>query len=100
MHAYTIEFVEQAIADIKRLRATVRARIVEEIEKQLSYEPTVETRRRKRLEGLEPPWKHTPPVWQLRVSDWRVFYDVDDRVKTVIVRAVRKKRQKQTEEIL
>jgi mRNA-degrading endonuclease RelE of RelBE toxin-antitoxin system len=34
------------------------------------------------------------------VGDWRVFYDVDDDAKSVIVRAVRKKGRKLTEETL
>ena len=45
-------------------------------------------------------WEHVPPVWQLRVEDWRVFYDVDERARQVIVRAVRRKGKILTEEIL
>jgi mRNA-degrading endonuclease RelE of RelBE toxin-antitoxin system len=97
---YTIEFVEAAIREITRLRATERAQILDEIEEQLSHEPATETRRRKLLMGLEPPWESLRPVWQLRVGHWRVFYDVDENVKSVIVRAVRKKGRKLTEETL
>ncbi len=97
---YTVEFVEAAIAEITRLRAAERAQILDEIEEQLSHEPTAETRRRKLLMGLEPPWESLRPVWQLRIGPWRVFYDVDDDVKSVIVRAVRKKGRKLTEETL
>ena len=25
---------------------------------------------------LAPPWEHVPPVWELRVDEYRVFYDV------------------------
>ena len=46
------------------------------------------------------PWESLRPVWQLRVGHWRVFYDVDEDVKSVIVRAVRKKGRKLTEETL
>jgi mRNA-degrading endonuclease RelE of RelBE toxin-antitoxin system len=52
------------------------------------------------LAGLEPPWESLRPVWQLRVGDWRVFYDVDEDAKSVVVRAVRKKGRKLTEETL
>jgi mRNA-degrading endonuclease RelE of RelBE toxin-antitoxin system len=38
--------------------------------------------------------------WQLRVGDFRVFYDVDVEQKAVIVRAVRRKGTRTTEEIL
>ena len=100
MVAFNIEVAELAIAEIKRLRATVRTKIVDEIEEQLSHEPTRETRRRKLLAGLEPPWENVRPVWQLRVGDWRVFYDVDEAGKRVTVQAVRKKESRLTEEIL
>lgn len=52
------------------------------------------------LSGLVPPWKQVRPVWQLRVGDLRVFYDVDESSRIVIVRAVRRKKRKKTEEIL
>jgi mRNA-degrading endonuclease RelE of RelBE toxin-antitoxin system len=47
-----------------------------------------------------PPWNSTRPVWQLRVGEFRIFYDVDDTRREVIVRAVRRKGTKSTEEIL
>jgi len=41
------------------------------------------------------------PVWELRINEYRVFYDVDDAAKQVVVRAVRRKPpHKTTEEIL
>ena len=41
------------------------------------------------------------PVWELRVGEYRVFYDVNEQEARVIVRAVRRKRPYQaTEEIL
>ncbi len=58
------------------------------------------SRRRKLLEGLVPSWDSAHPVSQLRVGDFRVFYDVDERAREVIVRAVRRKGTKMTEEIL
>jgi mRNA-degrading endonuclease RelE of RelBE toxin-antitoxin system len=42
-----------------------------------------------------------PPVWELRLDEDRVFYDVDETEKTVKVRAVRHKPpHKTTEEIV
>jgi len=38
------------------------------------------------------------PVWQLRVGDYPVFYDVDDSEHTVYIRAVREKKTDQTTE--
>jgi mRNA-degrading endonuclease RelE of RelBE toxin-antitoxin system len=53
------------------------------------------------LRGLHPPWQHLEPVWELRVGEYRVFYDVDEASKLVMVRAVRHKPpHATTEEIL
>jgi hypothetical protein len=51
------------------------------------------------LTALVPPWEHVPPVWQLRVGDHRVFYDVAAEARLVVVRAVRRKGRSTTEEI-
>jgi len=59
------------------------------------------TRNRKQLVGLLPPWDAEPPVWELRVEEYRVFYDVDEAKRIVYIRAVRgKPAGKTTEEIL
>ena len=38
-----------------------------------------------------PPWHAEPPIWELRVGDYRVFYDVAEAEKIVYIRAVRLK---------
>ena len=38
-----------------------------------------------------PPLELCPPIWQLRIGDHRVFYDVDEGERRVFVRAVRRK---------
>ena len=46
-------------------------------------------------------WEAVPPVWELRVGESRVFYDVSEEDSVVYVRAVRRKpRGKKTEDIL
>ena len=97
---FTITFGEEAVAEIDRLRAAERRRLLDAIEKQLTYEPAETTRRKKMLIGLVPPWEQVRPIWQLRVGGLRVFYDVDESTRLVIVRAVRRKGRKRTEEIL
>jgi mRNA-degrading endonuclease RelE of RelBE toxin-antitoxin system len=48
-----------------------------------------------------PPWTAEPPIWELRVGEYRVFYDVSPEAKVVYVRAVRRKPpHRTTEEIL
>lgn len=86
--------------DLEAARPFDRGRIVEEMEKHLTTQPTRPTSRRKVLPGLVPPWEHEPPVWELRVGEHRVFYDVDEAAKVVLVRAVRRKGNKTTKDIV
>ena len=58
------------------------------------------SRNRKELTALVPPWEHVPPVWELRVDEYRVFYDVDPGARLVVVRAVRRKGRSTTKEIV
>lgn len=71
---------------------------MDEVDRSLSTSPLTPGRRKKLLDGLLPPWKSLRPVWQLRVGEFRVFYDVDE--SQVIVRAVRRKGTRTTGEIL
>ena len=56
--------------------------------------------RREVLVGATPSFEHVQPVWQLRVGDFRVIYDVDEKDRRVTVRAVLHKGSKTTGEIL
>ena len=92
---------ELAAEEIEDLRKYDQRRIVAAIEKQLRHEPGAVSRRRKCLAALTPSFEHVPPVWELRVGEFRVFYDVDNAVKVVHVRAVRRKESRQrTEDIV
>src|SRR5690242_14743413 len=98
---FEIEYAESVARDLHPLRAYHRKAILDAIDKFLTPDPLVETRRRKPLPGLTPPWEHVPPVWQLRVGEYRVFYDVDEIRMIVSVRAVRHKAaHRVTKEIL
>jgi mRNA-degrading endonuclease RelE of RelBE toxin-antitoxin system len=98
---FTIVFAEGVAEDLKALRAFERTRILDQIDQQLMRQPTQESRGRKVLRGLTPPWEHAQPVWELRVGEYRVFYDVDEAAGRVIVRAVRRKPpHKMAEEII
>ncbi len=88
---YRIRFAESVAKDLRGLRAYDRKKILDTIERQLSAEPGVATRHRKILVGLLPPFDAVPPIWQLAVGEFRVFHDVNEDDKTVVVRAVRKK---------
>ena len=87
--------------DLKPLPARDQRIILDAIEEHLTHQPTVKTKKRKILLNLVPPWQNVPPIWELRVDDYRVFYDVADEEKTVYVRAIRyKPPHSRTEDIL
>jgi mRNA-degrading endonuclease RelE of RelBE toxin-antitoxin system len=80
MRACTRSHISSAVADdLKTLGVPERTQILDEIEVQLPHEPGRETRNRKILVGLVPPWEHVPPVWELRIGEYRVFYDIDEK---------------------
>ncbi len=98
---YKIEYAEGITGDLAGLRAYDQKRILDRLEKQLRYEPTKKTKNRKPLHGLIPPWEYIEPVWELRIGEYRVFYDVDEQLSLVMIRAVRHKPPHKTmEEIL
>lgn len=98
---FTILFSKSVKQDLRDLRAYDRQIVLDAIETQLSYAPNVETRKRKLLRNFIPPFDAVMPIWQLRVGEFRVFYDVDESWYRVYVRAVRKKpAHTHTEEIL
>lgn len=49
------------------------------------------TKNRKRLDNLVSPWETAALIWELRIGEYRVFYDVSDAESVVYVRAVRRK---------
>lgn len=98
---FTIEYAVGVAGDLAQLRAYDRQMILDEVDKQLAHEPARQTGKRKILFGLVPPWEHSEPVWELRLGEYRVFYDVNEEAEIVTVRAVRyKPPHLTTEEIL
>jgi mRNA-degrading endonuclease RelE of RelBE toxin-antitoxin system len=98
---YTIRYAPMARDHLRRLSAYRRQEILDEIDVHLPDAPTVPSKRRKCLPDLVTPWPAEPPVWQLTVGDYRVFYDVSEDDQIVMVRAVRRKPpHTRTEDIL
>ena len=98
---YAIRYGESLPDEFADLRAKDRTRILYAIDVQLLHEPNRQSRNRKLLEGLVPPWEHAGPTWELRVGEYRVFYDLDETEKVVNVRAIRHKPpHKTTDEVL
>ena len=99
--AFSIVFSKSVQGDLGDLRAYDREMIFDAIEAQLVHDPAVETDKRKLLQNLVPPFEAVPPVWQLRVGAFRVFYDVEKDGSRVYIRAIRRKPSHlTTEEIL
>jgi mRNA interferase RelE/StbE len=68
---FEILLAPEAVADLRRLKAPLRATVKEAIERHLRHEPRKLSRSRvKRLRGL------SRPQYRLRVDEVRVFYDV------------------------
>jgi len=98
---FIIEYAESVTDDLMAFRVFDRRRVLDQIEEQLTHQPTSAARNKKVITGLIPPWEHDPPLWELRIGEFRVFYDVDEETAKVMIRAVRRKPpHKTTEEIL
>jgi mRNA interferase RelE/StbE len=77
--AYAIVLAPEAVEDLKRLKARVRALVRAALETHLRHEPTKTSRSRiKRLRGLD------RPEYRLRVEDVRVFYDVSNSTVEIL----------------
>jgi mRNA-degrading endonuclease RelE of RelBE toxin-antitoxin system len=99
--AFDIEFTDLARDELKVMRRYDQQRILDEVETQLMYEPNVETRNRKPLINASAPFEHVPPLWELRIGEFRAYYDVREADSKVHVRSVRHKKPHQTtEEVL
>jgi mRNA-degrading endonuclease RelE of RelBE toxin-antitoxin system len=80
---YSIEYTEEALADLECFRKPERQLVLDEIDRQLAYEPTVETNNRKRLRPNQ------LVEWELRIGKYRVFYDVIEQSGTEAAKIVK-----------
>ena len=80
---YRIEYSPDAEEHMRTLTSRQQAIILETVERQLTHQPTIETRNRK-------PMRPNPVApWELRIGTLRVYYDVEHEPEaTVYVRAV------------
>jgi len=77
--AYEVEFTDDAQRDYRNLSAPIRASVRDALEVHLRHEPTkVSKSRIKRLRELR------RPQYRLRVADFRIYYDVENEVVTVL----------------
>jgi mRNA-degrading endonuclease RelE of RelBE toxin-antitoxin system len=88
MDAYKIILKRSAIADLDALRKYDATQIADAMERHLQHDPTKESKSRiKRLRDI------SNPDYRLRVSDYRVFYVVDENARWVDVLRVMYKDQ-------
>lgn len=92
---YEVKYEPEAAADLRALRAYDRTRVFSAIERHLRYAPTQMGGVKKQIIRED-----GNTIYQLRVGEIRVFYDVEDVVRIVIVRRVRHKGRKTTGEVL
>jgi mRNA-degrading endonuclease RelE of RelBE toxin-antitoxin system len=98
---FAIRFAEGDEEDLRKIRVFYRNQILDAIEEQLVHEPDIRTKNRKLLENLLPSSQRVTPVWELRVGEYRIFYDCSPARAAVSVLAIRRKRRgAKTEEIL
>src|SRR3990172_2981386 len=79
---YELDFTSSARQDLKALRKFDQQLVLDGIDEQLRFEPIVETPNRKRLEPND------IAEWELRLGKYRVFYDVEEQVKIVAIKAI------------
>jgi mRNA-degrading endonuclease RelE of RelBE toxin-antitoxin system len=91
---YAVRFTSAAVTDLTRLRVFMRRRVLGQIRRQLVADPVTLTRRKKIISG------EAGTVRQLRVGDYRVYYDVLHDEAAVLVWGVRHKGRRTTGEIL
>ena len=81
---FEVAFTRTAAEYVRSYRKYDQKIILDTIDEQLTHEPTTETRNRKKLSENE------LSDWEMRVGDFRVFYDVliDDERGIVKIKAV------------
>jgi len=79
---FRIELSDSALDDLRSFRKTEQVLILDSVETFLAHDPLVETRRRK-------PLRSNPIAsWELRIDQFRVFYDVDAGAEVVLIKTV------------
>jgi mRNA-degrading endonuclease RelE of RelBE toxin-antitoxin system len=87
---YRIVYASEIGDHLRYLTARQRSTVFDEVNQQLTHEPTVETRNRK-------PLRPNPLAsWELRIGDLRVYYDVGEAAEPQVnIVAIDMKRRNQ-----
>jgi mRNA-degrading endonuclease RelE of RelBE toxin-antitoxin system len=76
------EYAEQAVGHLRDFTARDRTLILDTVARQLTHEPTVPTRNRKLLRA------NAIAPWELRIGSVRVYFEVQDMLAIVTIRAI------------
>jgi mRNA interferase RelE/StbE len=76
---YEIRYSNEAVEQLRKLRAFDRTAVLDQIEEILSVNPTVTSK--SRIKRLREP---APTQYRLRVGDFRIFYDVEEEAVLII----------------
>ena len=87
--AFEIEFSPDARDHLRALRKRDQRIIVDAVAEHLTHEPDQRTTRRKPVED------NPIAPWELRVGDYRIFYDLNHDDQVVVVVAVGQKSHNQ-----
>lgn len=83
---FRIEYAPGALDQLREMGARDRATVVDNVERKLEHGPTLTARNKKPLRANE------LASWELRIGEWRVYYDVEEMPEPVVtVRAVGRK---------
>ena len=79
---HSIEFTSLSLEHLKAFKKNEQRLIVTEIEAQLTHQPHVEARNRKKMRT------NKIAQWELRIGKYRVFYNLIEPGKTVVIEAI------------
>jgi mRNA-degrading endonuclease RelE of RelBE toxin-antitoxin system len=79
---YTIDFSDTAEDDLLYLKKHEQNVIIDVIQKYLTFNPNLVSKRRKKLRP------NNIASWELKEGVYRIFYDVDESIKEVMIKAV------------
>jgi mRNA-degrading endonuclease RelE of RelBE toxin-antitoxin system len=76
--AYRIQYSPSTDEHLRALTARQRAIVFDTVDKQLTFQPAVETRNRK-------PMRPNPIApWELRIGKLRVYYDIEEEPEKLV----------------
>jgi mRNA-degrading endonuclease RelE of RelBE toxin-antitoxin system len=74
-----VVYSDEAVQELKELRAFDRSAILDQIEQVLAVNPALESKAK--VKRLKEP---APTQYRLRVGEYRVFYDVEEQTVSVL----------------